>query len=130
MQPIATRRPLMLLAAGWILAALPAAAQAPGAAASPPAAGQRIRRGEFRGHIDAARTAIAGRHADVANQELEQAEAILQHLRAAQAGAGHPAGPGRAAAALKQARDALAAHDLAAADAALRPLAEQLQRRG
>lgn len=127
MPPATTRRPLMLLAAGWILAALPAAAQAP-EVKTPPVGSRRARlaaqRSTFRDHIEAARAAIAARRPDVANDALEQAETMLLNLRMARAGEDRSAPAGRAVVALKEAREALAARDFAAADAALRPLSD------
>jgi hypothetical protein len=117
MQPV-TRRPLMLLAAGWILAAMPAAAQAPEVKTPLPAGNRRARlatqRGVFLGHIEAARAAIAARRPDAANDALERAETMLLNLRMARAGGDRSAPGGRAVAALKEAREALAAGDFAA----------------
>lgn len=128
MPPATTRRPLMLLAAGWILAALPAAAQAPEVKTPPPGGNRHARlaarRDEFRDHVEAARAAIAARRPDAANDALERAETILLNLRMARAGEDRSAPGGRAVVALKEAREALAARDFAAADAALRPLSD------
>lgn len=129
MPPATTRRPLMLLAAGWILAALPAAAQTPEVKASPPPGGSRrarlaAQRGTFRDHIEAARAAIATHRPDAANDALERAETMLLNLRMARAGEDRSAPDRRAVVALKEAREALAARDFAAADAALRPLSD------
>lgn len=132
MPPVTNRRPLMLLAAGWILAALPAAAQAPTPevkAPTPQPAGNRrarlaAQRDAFHDHIEAARAAIAARRSGAANDALERAETMLLNLRMARAGADRPAPDGRAVVALKEAREALAARDFAAADAALRPLSD------
>lgn len=130
MPPATTRRPLMLLAAGWILAALPAGAQAPEVKAPPPLGGSRrarlaAQRDEFRDHIEAARAAIAARRPDAANDALERAETMLLNLRMARAGEDRSAPGGRAVVALKEAREALTARDFAAADAALRPLSDR-----
>ncbi|MBR0647185.1 hypothetical protein [Plastoroseomonas hellenica] len=135
MQPVPTRRPLMLLAAGWILAALPAAAQTPTPGiktpAPPPVGTRRARvaaeRGDVRDHIEAARAAIAARRPGAANDALERAETMLLNLRMARAGEDRSAPGGRAVVALKQAREALAARDFAAADAALRPLSDRAE---
>lgn len=152
MPVINPRRSLLLLAAAWIGGARGAAAQPipPEAAATPQdAPGGRRRmdperrarmqrmRAELGGHVQTARAAIARREAGPATEAIERAETLLLNSasaragRRAEAGANPPAGGRRgsqARASLATARTALAGRDFAGAEAALRPMAERLQR--
>ncbi len=152
MPVINPRRSLLLLAAAWVAGAHGAAAQPipPEAPATPQdAPGGRRRvdperrarmqqmRAELGGHIQAARAAIARRQAGPASEAIERAETLLLNTasaragRRAEAGADRPAGGQRgsqARAALARARSALASRDFVGAEAALRPMAERLQR--
>lgn len=152
MPVINPRRSLLLLAAAWIAGAGGAAAQAippeaPGTPQDAPRGRGRMdperrarmqqMRAELGGHVETARAAIARRQSGPATEAIERAETLLLNSasaragRRAEAGVERPAGGQRgsqARASLVTARTALASGDFAGAEAALRPMAERLQR--